>query len=210
MSNVLTLSWRAFKKIFKMRLDSHKRSAFILPELNSASSRAVWPAVSSRFGLLFRTEERAYLLYVRNRPSSLGATNRERLSNFGFAWKLRQGDVDSALEYWEWYKGAEIRSLDDLHFQPRPQSIQAVLSASDDPPSLPVPTFVAQNLPTLKDQTILAYAVFPEGIAAWGLPPICGISNRWISKRESDLSESTTRFLRLCAERDSDVAAVSH
>jgi CHAT domain-containing protein len=124
------------------------------------------------------------------------------------AWKLRQGDISAALEYWEWYKGAEFRSSSDAQqSEPRRQALRDAFLASDNPPSLPNPTNVAQQLPTLQHKTVLTYAVFPEGISAWAYSDR-GISNRWIAKSEWDLRESTTRFLRLCAERESNIAAL--
>ena len=123
------------------------------------------------------------------------------------AWKLRQGDPNTALEYWEWYKGSAVRSSNrapPASHQPREQ---APISDLRNAPALTVPTVVAEQLPLLKNKVVIAYAVFPEGIASWAYNDR-GISAQWIAKPERELRESAGRFLRLCGERDSDITAL--
>jgi CHAT domain-containing protein len=123
------------------------------------------------------------------------------------AWKLRQGDPSTALEYWEWYKGSAVRSSDSEPSGPYQLRKRAPISDLPNAPPLAVPSIVAQQLPILQNKVVIAYAVFPEGIASWAYNDR-GISARWITKPERELRESTGRFLRLCAERDSDIMAV--
>jgi CHAT domain-containing protein/tetratricopeptide (TPR) repeat protein len=123
------------------------------------------------------------------------------------AWKLRQGDPSTALEYWEWYKGSPVRSSDSEPSGPHRHRRGVPISASGNAPSLSVPTVVAEQLPILTNKVVIAYAVFPEGIASWAYNDR-GISAQWIAKPERELRESTERFLRLCGERDSDITAV--
>jgi CHAT domain-containing protein/tetratricopeptide (TPR) repeat protein len=122
------------------------------------------------------------------------------------AWKLRQGDPSTALEYWEWYKGSAVRSFDSEPSGPHQLRKHAPISDLRNAPPLAVPTVVAEQLPTFQNKVVIAYAVFPEGIASWAYNDR-GISAQWIAKPERELRESTGRFLRLCAERDSDIMA---
>jgi CHAT domain-containing protein/tetratricopeptide (TPR) repeat protein len=121
------------------------------------------------------------------------------------SWKLRQGDANAALEYWEWYKGSGVRSPNNR----APESYPNVSSGTGfvGAPRVLVPTIVTQQLPSMRSEIVIAYAVFPDGIASWAYDDR-GISTQWIAKPERELEESAELFLRLCAERDSDMAAV--
>ena len=123
------------------------------------------------------------------------------------AWKLRQGDSSTALEYWEWYKGSAVRSFDNEPSGPYELRKHNPISDLRSAPALAAPTVVAEQLPILQNKVVIAYAVFPEGIASWAYNDR-GISARWIAKPERELRESTGRFLRLCADRDSDTMAI--
>jgi CHAT domain-containing protein len=120
------------------------------------------------------------------------------------SWKLRQGDANSALEYWEWYKGSGVRSPDD-------RASESYSSVGGTPfvdaPRIVVPTMVAQQLPSMRSEIVIAFAVFPSGIASWAYDDR-GISSHWIARPERELKESAERFLRLCSGRDSDMGAL--
>jgi CHAT domain-containing protein/cytochrome c-type biogenesis protein CcmH/NrfG len=115
-------------------------------------------------------------------------------------WMLRQGDAASALELWEWYCGAELRSNDSL----------SVVSGPNKPPDpnqappLPTPTVVANRLPFLRDETIVAYGVFPDGIAVWAYDNR-GVFSRWIPISLAAVQELVLRFVRLCSDPNSDL-----
>ena len=123
------------------------------------------------------------------------------------AWKFRQGDANSALELWEWYKGAELRA--NLHPGPRPSnSLDAtVLRSAHDAPPLPAPTVVADHLFQLQDQTVIAYATFPDGIAVWSYDDR-GISSQWIAHSLPQVRDLSARFHALCSDPSSDVTAL--
>src|SRR5271166_140219 len=121
-------------------------------------------------------------------------------------WKLRQADATSALELWEWYRGAELRA--DQPAAPR----TAVNLGTDNPPDprdvplLPSPTVVADRLPLLRDETVVAYGTFPDGIAVWVYDDR-GIFSRWIPTSLPPVEELALRLERLCSDPTSDLVA---
>ena len=123
------------------------------------------------------------------------------------AWKLRQGDANSALELWEWYRGAEFRAH---------ESTERELSRSLDPnappdtrnaPPLPTPRTVADQLSRLQDKTVVAYAVFPDGVAIWSYDDR-GVVSQWISRPLPQVRDLALRFERLCSDPTSDLLAL--
>ena len=122
------------------------------------------------------------------------------------AFKLRQKDASAALEFWEWYKGAEFRSAqvnrgaaDDLEFALPPEV--------RDAPPLVTPTTVSQLLGRLRQETVVVYAVLPEGTAVWVYDDR-GISSEWIAVSATDLEEQAREFHHLCSKRDTSLAAL--
>jgi CHAT domain-containing protein len=118
-------------------------------------------------------------------------------------WRFRQGDTSTALELWEWYRGAELRASE--HTGPSIES--TAISAPPDAkeaPALPSPTIVANRLPFLRDQTVLVYGTFPDGVAVWSYDDR-GITSHWIAIPLPQLQELTIRFERLCADPTSDL-----
>lgn len=121
-------------------------------------------------------------------------------------WKLRQGGPTSALELWEWYRGAEVRASDLPSSAPPELGTDNPPDAHDAPP-LPTPAAVAQRLPLLHDQTAVVYAVFPDGISIWAYDDR-GIVSRWASKPYAQIEELVLRFERLCSDRNSDLVTL--
>jgi CHAT domain-containing protein/tetratricopeptide (TPR) repeat protein len=123
------------------------------------------------------------------------------------AWRLRQGNNGSALELWEWYRGAELRATSSS-----PTSSPENLRISDPPdprqaPPLPSPTTVSNQLHFFQKETVITYATFEEGIAAWVYDDR-GVYFRWIPMPLSDVQEIATRFHRLCSDPSSNLSAV--
>ena len=121
------------------------------------------------------------------------------------SWKLRQGDYRVALEFWEWYKGAELRSASG-----------PVLNSSLDrklvpdfhnPPPLATPAALAQNLPSLHDKVVIAYADIPDGIGVWTYDDR-GVFFHWIATPASSIEMQIENFKRLCSASDSDLSAL--
>jgi CHAT domain-containing protein/cytochrome c-type biogenesis protein CcmH/NrfG len=116
-------------------------------------------------------------------------------------WNLRQNNPVAALEYWEWFKGAEYRE--------HPGADSHRLSAMDPErlPALIAPGKVADSLPSLREKTILVYAVFPSGIEIWVYDDR-GIHSKWIQTSPEVLESYAVRFEHLCSTHDSDLKAL--
>jgi CHAT domain-containing protein/tetratricopeptide (TPR) repeat protein len=123
------------------------------------------------------------------------------------AWKLREGDIKGGLELWEWYRGAEFRAgnisgagtFHDLDAASPPDASTA--------PLLPAPTVVAQQLPLLTQETIIALATLPGGTAVWVYDDR-GVSARWIEKSEGDIRDRVAGLKELCSKRESSIFAL--
>lgn len=116
-------------------------------------------------------------------------------------WKLRQGDPNSALELWEWYRGAAIRK--DEHSEGPSTKILEPPDARDAPP-IPSPAVVATLLHTLRDKTIVSFAAFSDGVAVWAYDDR-GIHSHWVAVSEPELRSLITKLQRLCADPMSDL-----
>jgi CHAT domain-containing protein/tetratricopeptide (TPR) repeat protein len=122
-------------------------------------------------------------------------------------WKLRQGDPRSALELWEWYRGAEMRA--DEHGTPHQSG---TLNSTMPPdlryaPSLPTPTVVSERLAFLHSATVVTYATFPDGIAVWVYDDR-GIYSRWISTPLSTARGLAVQFELLCSDPTSNLISL--
>ena len=120
-------------------------------------------------------------------------------------WRFRQGDANSALELWEWYRGADSRIVE----------VQGTRSAQDDAttappdprnaPPLPTPAVVANTLPVLRDVTMIAYGTFLDGIAIWAYDDR-GIVSYWLATPPQNVHELAVKLERLCADPSSDLS----
>ena len=110
--------------------------------------------------------------------------------------QLVQGHSQEALETYEWYLGAPQRVSADL----RPHRTLS------DPP-MPGPSRLASRLPLLAKETVLAYAVLPDGLAIWVYDDR-GINARWVSKPTEGLQESAERFQDLSSDPRSELSAL--
>lgn len=122
-------------------------------------------------------------------------------------WKLRSGDPIGALEFWEWYRGAELRAAEDAS---RPLGGDLDSANPPDPrnaPPLPAPDVVSSQLTYLRDQTNITYGVFPDGIAIWVFDDR-GVYSHWIPTPMPVVQELTAQFERLCSDPSSDLTAL--
>jgi len=106
-------------------------------------------------------------------------------------WKLQQGADAPALELWQWYRGAELRSSETQ----RPSL------------DLPSPLAVANRLPLLRAQTVVTYAIFDDGIEVWVYDDR-GIYSHWISTPPAVVEAQADQFLRLCSDPVSDLTTL--
>lgn len=118
--------------------------------------------------------------------------------------KLRQGDANSALELWEWYRGADIRATERLGTR---TTRDLAMNAPPDPrnaPPLPSPTVVASTIPVLSDKTIIAYSTFSDGTAIWAYDDR-GIFSHWVATPPLVVQQLAVRLQRLCSDPTSDL-----
>lgn len=118
-------------------------------------------------------------------------------------WKLRQHDGTAALEFWEWYRGADLRSNSNDLLTP-PQTVPFSLN---DAPPLPSPTIVTDRLSLLHDVTVVSFAAFADGVAVWTYDDR-GVYWRWIPKPFPELQQLAFRFHHLCADPKSDLGTL--
>ena len=115
-------------------------------------------------------------------------------------WKLRQGEGSSALEIWEWYRGAELRAGEtSSHLLNAKLGIDNPPDPSGAPP-LPEPSVVATRFPLLREQTVVAYGAFTDGIAVWAYDDR-GIFWRWVPTPLPPVEDMALRLQRLCSTR---------
>jgi CHAT domain-containing protein/cytochrome c-type biogenesis protein CcmH/NrfG len=110
--------------------------------------------------------------------------------------ELAQGRSQDALETYEWYLGAPQRTASDS----RPHRSVA------NPP-MPSPSPIGSRLPFLAKETVLAYAVLPDGLAIWAYDDR-GINARWIQKPTDSLRELAERFQDLASDPKSELSAL--
>ena len=114
--------------------------------------------------------------------------------------KLHNGDPVDALEFWEWYRGASLRSGKDA----QARLMRSPAELKDNPPD-PRPTIVEDHLAGLTDASVISYAVFPDGIQLW-LYDNRGVVSHWTPLKNAELSLTANRFRQLCSHPDSDLA----
>ncbi len=107
--------------------------------------------------------------------------------------RLLQGDVEGALEIWEWYRGAALRE----------GRSKAELSASE----ASLPQRVAEEMPRMTDATVVAYALLPEGVAIWVYDDR-GVFSHWSEGSGAVILARAEHFRALCADPKSDILDV--
>jgi CHAT domain-containing protein/cytochrome c-type biogenesis protein CcmH/NrfG len=110
--------------------------------------------------------------------------------------ELAQGRSEEALETYEWYLGAPQRMAADS------RANRGMTDGATREPSR-----LASRFPLLTRETVLAYAVLPDGLAIW----VCdnrGINAHWIAKSTDGLQELAGRFHDLSSDPKSDLSAL--
>jgi CHAT domain-containing protein/cytochrome c-type biogenesis protein CcmH/NrfG len=110
--------------------------------------------------------------------------------------QLVQGRSQDALETYEWYLGAPQRVFANTHRH----------RAFTNPP-MPIPSGLASRLPILTTETVLAYAILPDGLAVWEYDDR-GINTRWVPKSTDGLQELAERFRDLASDPSSELSAL--
>jgi len=106
--------------------------------------------------------------------------------------RLRQGDVQNALEIWELYRGAAPRAGKAKYYGPLTRT------------SSPEPHEVTTRLPSLTNETVVSYAFLPQGLAVW-VYDNRGVFAHWIEEEHGDIEARAERFRRLCSDPNSDL-----
>jgi CHAT domain-containing protein/cytochrome c-type biogenesis protein CcmH/NrfG len=108
--------------------------------------------------------------------------------------RLLQGNAQGALEIWELYQGAATRAG-------RARTPQLLRSAK----SLLEPNEITMRLPTLVKETVVSYAVFPQGLAVW-VYDNRGVFTHWFEGNAGDIEAKVERFRSLCSVPDSNLS----
>jgi CHAT domain-containing protein/tetratricopeptide (TPR) repeat protein len=108
--------------------------------------------------------------------------------------RLNEGDMQGALEVWEWYKGGGLRT--------RKIADQRAISPNF---SLPAPGEIEHGVARLENQTFVSYAVLPRGLAIWVYDDR-GVFGHWTVAKSSKIRTEASHFRRLCADANSDFA----
>jgi CHAT domain-containing protein/tetratricopeptide (TPR) repeat protein len=126
--------------------------------------------------------------------------------------KLDRGDVEEALEIWEWYRGAPLRAGTHplLQGAARPADDRSGILGSmeiAEGDSLRTITAVAPSLSTLQTETIVSYAEFEDGLWIWSY------DNRGILAIKSpaapaEIDSLASRFVEFCSTPSSDTEAL--
>jgi CHAT domain-containing protein len=111
--------------------------------------------------------------------------------------RLHQGDQLGALEIWESYRGAAPRAgkVGDSAFLTRDSLVE--------------PHEVTRQLPTFTKETVISYAVLPEGLAVWVYDDR-GVFTHWTgwTRENGDVETQAARFRNLCSNPQSDISAL--
>ncbi|MFZ0684913.1 MAG: CHAT domain-containing protein [Terriglobales bacterium] len=110
--------------------------------------------------------------------------------------ELVQGRQQEALDSYEWYLGAPQRAGSSPHLQ-RPIS---------DPP-MPEPSRLASIRQGPESETVVAYAILPDGLAIW-VHDETGINASWKEQPTESLRELAERFQDLSSDPKSDMSAL--
>jgi CHAT domain-containing protein/cytochrome c-type biogenesis protein CcmH/NrfG len=123
------------------------------------------------------------------------------------AWRLLEGDAAGALEFWEWYKGAEFRVTNTRASDALQNMDTALLPDLRTAPPLPSPTVVVQHLPLLTQETIITLVALPEGAAVWAYDDR-GVSGHWLTKSVKEIQDRVAGLRELCSSRETSVAVL--
>ena len=123
------------------------------------------------------------------------------------AWRIQQGDVQGALELWEWYRGAEFRQARGGSAGSSEELELSIPPDAHDAPPVETPSVVTDRLSLLSDRTFITYAVFRDGIAVWVFDDR-GFSSHWIVTSRAELASLAAQFQRLCSTPNSNIDAL--
>ena len=123
--------------------------------------------------------------------------------------EVEKGDVTGALEIWEWFRGASLRSQWETNKQAGPVEetrtrTRIATADSDRVASLPRLHTVSDHLAALKTQTIVSYVRLPESYFVWVYDDR-GIFGSRIQATPESINSLANHFRQLCADPSSDI-----
>jgi CHAT domain-containing protein len=126
--------------------------------------------------------------------------------------KLESGDIETALEIWEWYKGAPLRFLEPRsggEIQVETSSVKDDADATIPPQrqSLPSLNEVQRSLSNLHNETVISYGIFGDAVWIWTFDDR-GILAKRAESSAGEIGALANRFADLCSSSDSDVSAI--
>lgn len=126
--------------------------------------------------------------------------------------KLRKGDTTGALELWEWYRGASLRSNEEKRRRTaRKQSANGADSSPQEVADNASPfselRTVSERLPALTDTTILSFARLDNGFVAWAYDSR-GITEYPIQTTPASVESLARNFRSLCSDPNSNIADI--
>jgi CHAT domain-containing protein len=116
---------------------------------------------------------------------------------------LRAGETTRALETWEWFRAAPLRTKQGISSLP----VRLRISAEQASPGTGPRGEISRRIGALKEQTRIAYAVFQDGLGIWVYDDR-GIHGKWVSIDPEDLAHQVDAFTQLCANPRTDVSAL--
>jgi CHAT domain-containing protein/tetratricopeptide (TPR) repeat protein len=126
--------------------------------------------------------------------------------------RLRHSDALGALEIWEWYRGAALRTRSQTSAGVAMQGIRhgretRAGAAFPATPAFPDLNEVQAQLPKLTEETVVSYARLPDGFVAW-VYDNRGVVRVNLERPPEDIEARARKFQRLCSQRDSRPADV--
>jgi len=123
--------------------------------------------------------------------------------------ELDRGDSQSALEIWEWFRGATLRNREDGGGFPVTAKEDRHVSEASFAEGLKLPRLdeVASSLSTLKDETVVSYGIFGDEYWIWTYDNRGMISIKG-AESASEIESLASRFVDLCSSSDSDPNAL--
>jgi CHAT domain-containing protein/cytochrome c-type biogenesis protein CcmH/NrfG len=123
--------------------------------------------------------------------------------------RLRAGDPQGALDYWEWYRGAELLEVGS----PRTPKLGTALphsaeieSCGENDAKQPV-AISGRALQARSDRTVLSYIELERRVVVWAFDD-GGVEAHQLDVTPSELRAEANRFLRLCSDPNSDLNAL--
>jgi len=150
--------------------------------------------------------ERDFRTALRLAEQSLASLTSEKS---GTSWSKNAASAYLGLAEAELAQGRELESLDVLEwYLGAPQ--RAGTRGPGRSEALPDPSRLTARLPLLVNQTVLAYAALPDGLAIWVYDDR-GVSANWIAKSPEevqDVQELAANFHAQCSDPSSELIAL--